>query len=204
MTLAAPRTFLIDALEFPSPSVKAKYNSLKTAIRIEITRNRSQSTDEKSFIMSHLATLDTSLHERLPQSSMTLFEAKAKKQLSFEQIGKELGRSEVAVAAIFYGQSRPSEEDIKKLSSILDVPLPALTQQLAGFPDRGRVIEMPPREPLMYRLYEIVQNYGPAYKAVLNEKFGDGIMSAISFSTKVEKETDDKGDWAVITLRGKW
>lgn len=29
-------------------------------------------------------------------------------------------------------------------------------------------------------------------------------MSAISFSTKVEKETDDKGDWAVITLRGKW
>lgn len=33
---------------------------------------------------------------------------------------------------------------------------------------------------------------------------GDGIMSAISFSTKVEKETDEKGDWAVITLRGKW
>lgn len=37
----------------------------------------------------------------------------------------------------------------------------------------------------MYRLYEIVQNYGYAYKAVMNEKFGDGIMSAISFSTKV-------------------
>jgi hypothetical protein len=29
-------------------------------------------------------------------------------------------------------------------------------------------------------------------------------MSAISFSTKVEKETDDKGEWAKITLRGKW
>jgi len=56
----------------------------------------------------------------------------------------------------------------------------------------------------VYRLYEIVQNYGYAYKAVLNEKFGDGIMSAISFSTKVEKETDDKGDWVKITLRGKW
>ena len=84
--------------------------------------------------------------------------------MSFEQISKELGRSEVAVAAIFYGQSRASEEDIKKLSTILDIPLQALTQQLAGFPDRGRVIDMPPREPLMYRLYEIVQNYGPAYK----------------------------------------
>lgn len=55
----------------------------------------------------------------------------------------------------------------------------------------------------MYRLFEIVQNYGYAYKAVLNEKFGDGIMSAISFSTKVEKETDEKGDWVKITLRGK-
>lgn len=61
------------------------------------------------------------------------------------------------------------------------------------------------REPLIYRLYEIVQNYGQAYKAILNEKFGDGIMSAIAFSTKVEKEVDDKGvEWAVITLRGKW
>jgi hypothetical protein len=49
-----------------------------------------------------------------------------------------------------------------------------------------------------------VQNYGQAYKAVMHEKFGDGIMSAISFSTKVEKETDDKGEWAKITLRGKW
>lgn len=54
-------------------------------------------------------------------------------------------------------------------------------------------------------MYEIVQNYGQAYKAILNEKFGDGIMSAIAFSTKVEKETDDKGvEWAIITLRGKW
>ena len=66
-------------------------------------------------------------------------------------------------------------------------------------------MDMPPKEPLIYRLYEIVQNYGYAYKAVLNEKFGDGIMSAISFSTKVEKETDKDGNnWAVITLRGKW
>ena len=119
---------------------------------------------------------------------MTLFEAKAKKQLSFEQIGKELGRSEVAVAAIFYGQSRPSEEDIKKLSSILDVPLPALTQQLAGFPDRGRVIEMPPREPLMYRLYEIVQNYGPAYKVGIFSSDAENMLTLCYATGSVERE----------------
>ncbi|KAI9816907.1 MAG: Cyanate hydratase [Pycnora praestabilis] len=153
---------------------------------------------------SHIATLDTSLVHRLPASSPTLFDAKAKKNLSFETMSKELGRSEVAVAAIFYGQAQASGEDIQKLSSILDIPQDLLEKQLQGFPDRGRTMEMPPKEPLVYRLFEIVQNYGYAYKAVLNEKFGDGIMSAISFSTKVEKETDKDGNnWAIITLRGK-
>ncbi|PSN66282.1 cyanate hydratase [Corynespora cassiicola Philippines] len=151
-----------------------------------------------------IATLDESLIPRLPPSSPTLFEAKKKKNLSFEAIAKEVGRDEVAVAALFYGQAQASPEDIQKLSQVLELPVELLESQLSGFPDRGRTIEMPPKEPLIYRLYEIVQNYGYAYKAVLNEKFGDGIMSAISFSTKVEKETDEKGDWAVITLRGKW
>lgn len=120
-------------------------------------------------------------------------------------MAQHVGRNEVAVAAIFYGQAKASPEDIEKLSSILEIPKDKLEWQLSGFPDRGRSVEMPPKEPLIYRLYEIVQNYGYAYKAILNEKFGDGIMSAISFSTKVEKETDQDGNnWAVITLRGKW
>ncbi|KAJ5952749.1 Cyanate lyase C-terminal [Penicillium vulpinum] len=152
-----------------------------------------------------LATLDTAEHPNLPAACTTLFKAKAARQLTFEQIGAQLGRNEVATAAIFYGQAKASPEDIKKLADILFIPEQPLKEQLTGFPDRGRSVEMPPKEPLIYRLYEIVQNYGYAYKAVLNEKFGDGIMSAISFSTKVEKETDEDGNnWAVITLRGKW
>jgi len=152
-----------------------------------------------------IAVLDTSLIPRLPASSKTLFDAKATKALTFESIAQSLGRSEVAVAALFYGQAQASPEDVHKLAQILDVPESKLKEQLLGFPDRGRAGPMPPVEPLIYRLYEIVQNYGYAYKAVLNEKFGDGIMSAISFSTKVEKEVDESGNaWAVITLRGKW
>ncbi|KAJ5488687.1 Cyanate hydratase [Penicillium diatomitis] len=152
-----------------------------------------------------LATLDTSQHPYLPESSSTLFSAKASQGLSFEQIAQHIGRNEVAAAAIFYGQAKASAEDIEKLSDLLGIDHELLKSQLSGFPDRGRTVEMPPKEPLIYRLYEIVQNYGYAYKAVLNEKFGDGIMSAISFSTKVEKETDaDGNNWAVITLRGKW
>ena len=129
----------------------------------------------------------------LPRLSETLFEAKKKRQISFEDLGKALGRDEVAVAAIFYGQAKASAADIEKLSQLLLIARPTLEKQLYGWPDRGRSIEMPPKEPLIYRLYEIVQNYGYAYKAILNEKFGDGIMSAIAFSTNVKKETDSSG-----------
>jgi cyanate lyase len=142
---------------------------------------------------------------RLASHCGLLFDAKKAKNLSFETIAKHLGREEVSTAAMFYGHTPANEEDLMKLAEILEIPEAELRKtELMNFPDRGRSLEMPPREPLVYRLYEIVQNYGYAYKSVINEKFGDGIMSAISFSTKVEKETDEKGEWVKITLRGKW
>ena len=148
--------------------------------------------------------LESSILDRLPSHSKVLFDAKSAKGLSFEAIAKELGRSEVAVAAIFYGQTQASSDDVDKISKLLGVETKAL-EKLTAYPDRGRSGPMPPVEPLIYRLYEIVQNYGYAYKAVLNEKFGDGIMSAIAFSTKVEKEVDEAGvTWVNISLRGKW
>ncbi|KAK6834914.1 cyanate hydratase [Apiospora arundinis] len=154
---------------------------------------------------SKIATLDSTIVDRLPVYSKTLFDAKATKQLSFEKIAQELGRGEVAVAALFYGQAQASAEDITRLSSLLGVERAELEKSMGGFPDRGRAGPMPPVEPLIYRLYEIVQNYGYAFKAVMNEKFGDGIMSAIAFSSKVEKEVDQDGvAWVNITLRGKW
>ncbi|OQO10263.1 Cyanate hydratase [Cryoendolithus antarcticus] len=152
-----------------------------------------------------IATLEASLLPRLPSSSPILFAAKKSKNLSFESIAGAISRSEVATAALFYGQAQATEEDVANLAKVLDIPESKLREtELLSFPDRGRSIDMPPREPMIYRLYEIVQNYGYAFKGVINEKFGDGIMSAISFSTKVEKEEDDKGTWVVITLRGKW
>ena len=151
-------------------------------------------------------TLQSEMAPRLPMHSTLLFAAKKQKNLSFETIANTLGRDEVACAALFYGQAAASEADMANLSKLLEIPLEQLqATEMTGMPDRGRTIgDMPPKEPLVYRLFEIVQNYGYAYKAILNEKFGDGIMSAITFSTKVEKETNEKGDWVVITLRGKW
>jgi len=89
---------------------------------------------------------------------------------------------------------------LKNLARVLDVPLQNLEAAYGEhfFPDRAKLSEMPPRDPVIYRLYEIVQVYGYAYKNIIAEKFGDGIMSAISFSTKVEKEEDDKGVWVKV------
>ncbi len=112
----------------------------------------------------------------------------------------------MAVAALFYGQAQASPEEVVKLTQLLGLSHESpVASQMMGFPDRGRAGPMPPVEPLIYRLYEIVQNYGYAYKAVLNEKFGDGIMSAICFNSTVEREVDETGaPWVVITLKGKW
>lgn len=41
-------------------------------------------------------------------------------------------------------------------------------------------------------------------KAVIHEKFGDGIMSAIDFTIKMEKEADPKGDRGKVILSGKF
>ncbi|EHA56629.1 Cyanate hydratase [Pyricularia oryzae] len=153
---------------------------------------------------TRLASLDDSMASRLPVHSQTLFDAKTAKKLTFEAIASKLGRSEVAVAGMFYGQVQASGEDVEALSELLGVPKESLSK-MTNFPDRGRSGPMPPVEPLIYRLYEVVQNYGYSFKAVMNEKFGDGIMSAICFQTNVEKEVDEQGaTWAVITLRGKW
>ncbi|KAH0538581.1 Cyanate hydratase [Glutinoglossum americanum] len=125
-----------------------------------------------------------------PRFLTTLFTAKAQRGLAFAELGQELGHDGVAVAALFYGQAQASKADILKLSQVLEIPYAQLQEQLSGFPDRGHTVDLPPREPLIYRLFEVVQNYGYGYKAVLNERLGDGIMSAISFTTKVDMEVD--------------
>jgi cyanate lyase len=46
--------------------------------------------------------------------------------------------------------------------------------------------------------------YGLPLKDVIQEKFGDGIMSAIDFSLTVDRQEDPKGDRVVVTMNGKF
>lgn len=61
-----------------------------------------------------------------------------------------------------------------------------------------------PTDPTIYRLYEVLQVYGPAIKALIHEDFGDGIMSAISFNVDIERHEHEDGNRVRITLDGKF
>ena len=76
---------------------------------------------------------------------------------------------------------------------------------LQQFPMKGSLPPAgPPTDPLIYRFHEIVLVYGTTLKAIIHEKFGDGIMSAIDFTMNVEKVPDPKGDRVKVTLDGKF
>jgi cyanate lyase len=59
-------------------------------------------------------------------------------------------------------------------------------------------------DPLIYRFYEITQVFGTTLKALIEEEFGDGIMSAIDFELSVDRVPDPKGDRVKVTLNGKF
>ncbi|GAA5974605.1 hypothetical protein JCM11641_007021 [Rhodosporidiobolus odoratus] len=147
-----------------------------------------------------------SVTSTLPQAHQTLFAYKKAKGLSFAQIGEKIGRDEVWVAAVFYGQAKPLKEDITALVRVLGAPSGSLQSELGDhyFPERGQVTPMPPTDPVLYRLYEIILVYGYPIKHILHEKFGDGIMSAINFNANVEKVEKDGNTFVKLSFMGKW
>ncbi len=75
-------------------------------------------------------------------------------------------------------------------------------RMLNEVPHRGT--PMPPTDPLIYRFYELVMINGPAWKALIEEEFGDGIMSAIDFDMEIERLPNAKGDRVKFTMSGKF
>jgi len=136
----------------------------------------------------------------------SLFDSKARLNLSFEKIASEIGRDEIWVASVFYGQAKPSTEDIASLSKVLELNFDEFRAQHGEhwWPHRGAVGPMPPTDPVLYRLYEGVAVYGEPIKAVMHEKFGDGIISMIDCRVHLERKADPKGDRAVLTFDGKF
>lgn len=65
---------------------------------------------------------------------------------------------------------------------------------LQTIPVRGSIEDRVPTDPTMYRFYEMLQVYDTTLKALIHEKFGDGIISAINFKLDVKKSAIRKAD----------
>ncbi|MFQ4145925.1 cyanase [Chlorogloeopsis sp. ULAP02] len=131
-----------------------------------------------------------------------LLASKKEKGLSFADLEKILGRDEVWIAAVIYRQASASPEEAKLLVEALGLDA-SYIEELTEYPIKG-LGPVVPTDPLIYRFYEIMQVYGMPLKAVIHEKFGDGIMSAIDFTLDVEKEEDPKGDRVKVIMSGKF
>lgn len=132
----------------------------------------------------------------------TIIAAKLAKGLSWETMGKALGMSPVWLASACLGMNSAPAAKAVAIAEYLDLG-PEVAKALEAYPTK-KWDQAVPTDPLIYRLYEVVGVYGETLKQVIQEKFGDGIMSAIDFSMEVEKIEDPKGDRVLLTLNGKF
>ena len=136
------------------------------------------------------------------QLTEKILDIKRSKGWTWRHICSEVGElSPILIVGALLGQMK------------LVKPLAAKAAQLFGLSaDEERLLNevpnrdspMPPTDPLIYRFYELVMVNGPAWKALIEEEFGDGIMSAIDFDMEIERLRSPKGDRVKITMSGKF
>ncbi len=131
-----------------------------------------------------------------------ILDIKREKDWTWKHITTEIGgMSPVLVIGALMGQMKlvkPLAAKAAKLFGLSRVE----ERMLNEVPCRGT--RMPPTDPLLYRFYEMVMVNGPAWKAIIEEEFGDGIMSAIDFNIEFEREPNPKGDRVKLTMSGKF
>jgi len=130
--------------------------------------------------------------------------AKARKDLSYAQITEGSGLSEAFVTAALLGQHPLPASAAQVVGEKLGLDAESIAL-LQAIPMRGSIEGGVPLDPTIYRFYEMLQVYGTTLKALVHEKFGDGIISAINFKLDIKKVEDPEGgSRAVITLDGKY
>src|SRR4051812_13466731 len=123
------------------------------------------------------------------QMTAAILAAKKRKRTTWSAIAKAAGLSEVFVTSACLGENALEAGAARKLGRFLGLK-PEVARALTEFANKGEAAPAIPKEPLMYRFQEIIYVYGPTMKALVEEKFGAGIMSAIDFTMEIEKVAD--------------
>ena len=133
-----------------------------------------------------------------------ILDVKREKEWTWRHICDEIGgMSDVLIVGALLGQMKLVKPQAAKAAEMFGL---SKTEQamLNEVPYRGTGTPMPPTDPLIYRFYEMIMVNGPAWKALIEEEFGDGIMSAIDFNITFEREASPKGDRVKIGMSGKF
>ncbi len=138
------------------------------------------------------------------QLTEKLLDIKREKSWTWKYICEQIGgMSPIMIVGGILGQhklTKPQAASAAKLFGLSKSEQSLLNE----VPMRGTATPMPPTDPLIYRFYELVLVNGAAWKALIEEEFGDGIMSAIDFDMVMERLPDPKGDRVKITMSGKF
>jgi len=131
-----------------------------------------------------------------------LIDIKREKGWTWKYICDEIGgMSPVLITGAILGQMKLTKPQAAKAAELFG--LSKVEQALLNeVPNRGS--PMPPTDPLLYRFYELILVNGPALKMLIEEEFGDGIMSAIDFDMDITRKSDPKGDRVAIGMTGKF
>jgi cyanate lyase len=139
---------------------------------------------------------------RRDQLTEKILDIKRSKGWRWSHITTEIGGvSPILVVGALLGQMKLVKPLAKKAAVLFGLSADE-ERMLNEVPNRGT--PMPPTDPLLYRFYELVMVNGPAMKALIEEEFGDGIMSAIDFDMEIERQPNPKEDRVKIAMSGKF
>lgn len=130
---------------------------------------------------------------------------KTLKGTTWSEIADAVGQSKEWTTAALMGQISLTKEQAEKAGAAIGINFSdEEIGLLMKVPYRGSLPSAVPTDPLIYRLYEIVMVYGTTMKELIEEEFGDGIMSAIDFDMDITRVPDPKGDRVKVTMSGKF
>ena len=147
-----------------------------------------------------------SQHNQASRAALTdrIIDTKIRKDLTFEAIADGTGLSLAFVTAALLGQHPLPADAAKVVADKLELGDDAV-RELQTIPLRNSIPGGVPTDPTIYRFYEMILVYGSTLKALVHEKLGDGIISAINFKLDFQVVDDPEGGKrAVITLNGKY
>lgn len=128
---------------------------------------------------------------------------KVARGIKWGHVADALNLSKEWVTAACLGQMTFDKDQAAVVGEIFSLPDEAIAW-LQIVPYKGSLPTAVPTDPLIYRLYELVNVYGITMKELIHEEFGDGIMSAIDFSMDIQREEDPNGDRVNMVFSGKF